>query len=123
MNFHDLYFVIQSVRLWLLNSVQRIILFGFALPDNLIQQVNVLGEGFTAGRCEDAGSQRAVVLVRFGYGDEAFLLKRADVGGEIAVGHIQHVAQFGKGEFWRGGKGGHDGQPPLLVNHTVELEE
>ena len=82
-----------------------------------------MGEGFAARRRERAGSQRAVVLIGFGDGHKAFLLQGADVRGEIAIRHVQQVAQLGEGEFGRGGQRGHDGQPPFLVDHTVELEK
>ena len=101
----------------------KIFLLRFALPDDLVQQVNVLSEGFASHRCESAGGQRTVVLVRFGYGHKTFLLQGADVGGEIAVGHVQQAAQLREGEFGSGSQCRHDRQPPFFMDHSVELGE
>ena len=93
------------------------------MPDDLLQQIDVFGEGLAAGGRQRAGRERTVVLIGLGHGNVAFLLQGADVRGEIAVGHAQRVAQFGERQFRRGGEHGHDGQPPFLVDHTIELEE
>ena len=102
-------------------NVFKKISFGPVLPDDLFQQIDVISEGFAAGRRERAGGERAVVLIRLGHRHVAFLLQGADVRGEVAVGHAERVAQFGERQFRRGGEHGHDCQPALLVNHAVEL--
>ena len=93
------------------------------LADDLFEQVNVASEGFAPGLGKRAGGERAVVLVGLGHGNKTFLLQDADVRGEIAVGHVQRVAQLGKGKLCRGRECGHDGEPPLLVDDAVELKE
>ena len=96
---------------------------GFVLPDDLLQQVDVFSERLAARRRERAGRERPVFLVGFRDRDEAFLPQRADVCGEIAVGHVQHVAQFGERKFGRSRQRRHDRQSALLVNHAIELEK
>ena len=98
-------------------------LFWFVLPDDLLQQGNVFGEGFSARCGERAGRERTVFLKRFGHGNQPFLLQGADVGGEVAVRQAQGVAQFGERQFRRRGEHGHDGEPPLLVDDTIKLEK
>ena len=94
----------------------------FILPDDLLQQVDIGGEGGTAGRGEFAGGERAAVLVGLGHGHVTGLLEGADVGGEVAIGHGEGVAELGEREFGGGREHGHDGQPALLMDHPVELE-
>ena len=97
--------------------------FGFILTDDLLQQADVFRKGFAARSRERAGGERTILLVGFGDGDEALLPQRADVRGEIAVRHVQGVAQFGEGKLRRGCERRHDGQSALLVNHAIELEK
>ena len=93
------------------------------LLDDLLQQIDVAGEGFLAGRRQGAGRERAIVGKRFRYGHITRFLERAHVGGQVAIGHPERISHLGERELGRGGQHGHDGQPPFLVNHTVELEE
>ena len=60
-----------------------------------------------------------------GFGDrhEAGLLLGFDVHAQIAIGHLERIAQIGERKFGRGGQEGHDGQPSLFVNNAVELEK
>ncbi len=94
---------------------------GSVLPDDLLQQIDVFSERLAARRRQRARRERTVVLIRLGHGHIAFLLQRANVRGEISVGHAQRVTQLGERQFRRGREHGHDGQPPFLVDHTVEL--
>jgi len=89
--------------------------------DDLLQQIDVAGEGFLAGRRQGAGRERAIVRKRFRDDHVTGLLERAHVRGQVAIGHCERIAHFGERELRRGGQHGHDGQPPFLVNHTVEL--
>ena len=104
-------------------SVQTQCSLRFGLPDNLLQQVDVIGEGLPAGGSQGAGGEGSIVLEGFGHRQVAGLLKGADMGCEIAVGHTQPIAQLGERHFRRGGEHGHDRQPPLLVDDTIELEK
>ena len=110
------------MRRQLIKFVQ-IKLFGFVLPDDLFQQVNVTAEGFFAARRQGAGGEGAVVRVGFADGHKPLLLQGADVGGEVAIGHAQGVAQFGEGQRGGRGKHGHDGQPAFLMDDPVKLEK
>src|SRR6266850_851990 len=75
------------------------ILLRLVLLDDLLQQVDVIGERLFARGGQGTGSERAVVLKRFGYGDISRLLERADVRGQVAIGHVQGVAHFGEGKI------------------------
>ena len=98
-------------------------LFRFVLSDDLLQQGDVFREGFPSGGGERTGRERAVVLKGFGHGHQAFLLQRADVGGEVAVRQAQGVTQFGERQLRRRGEHGHDGEPPFLVDDTIKLKK
>lgn len=93
------------------------------LLDDLLQQIDVAGESFLAGRRQGAGGQRAIV--RKGFRDDHItrFLERAHVRRQIAIRHRESIAHLGERKLRRGGQHGHDGQPPFFVNHTVELEE
>ena len=91
------------------------------LPDDFFQQVDVISEGFAAGRRKRAGRERAIILIRLGHGNVAFLLQGFDVRGEIAVGHFQRIAQLREGQFWRGGEHGHDGQAAFFMDDPIQL--
>ncbi len=93
------------------------------LPDDLFEQGDVVGERLAAGGGEGAGGERAAFAERFGDGDVACLLQGADMGGDVAVGHLERVPEFGEGELRGRGEEGHDGETSLLVNDAVELKE
>lgn len=93
------------------------------LLDDLFQQIDVIGEGFSTGDGQRAGRERAVVLKGFGYSQVTGLLQSADVCRQVAIGHAERVPQFGEREVGRRSQQRHDRQPPLLVNHTIELQE
>ena len=96
-------------------------LFRFVLLENLFQQADVGGESFASGGGQRTRRERTIVLVGFADGNVAGFLQCADVRGDVPIGHVQRVAQFGERQFGRGGEHGHDRQPPFFVNHTVEL--
>lgn len=98
-------------------------LLTLGLLEDLFQQIDVAGKGFLAGGGQRASGERTIVCVRLADRNVAGLLQGADVRGEIAVRHIQRVAQLGEREFGRGCEHGHDCQPAFLVNHTIELEK
>ena len=97
--------------------------FRFILTDDLLQQVDVFGESFAASGRERTSRERTIFFVGFRDGNESFLLKCANMRREIAIRHVQRVAQFCEREFRRRGKRRHDGQSALLVDHAIELEK
>jgi hypothetical protein len=90
---------------------------------NLLQQRDVVSEGLLAVRCERQRGERAVVLEGLGDDDVAGLLKRPHVRGEVAVGHLEQVAQLGEGHLRSRHERGHDAEPSLFVDDAVELEK
>ncbi len=72
-------------------------LFISGLLDDALQQVDVVGESFLSGRGQGAGGQRTIIAKRFGHRDITRFLQSADVRCEIAIGHVERVAQFRKG--------------------------
>src|SRR6185369_17521372 len=53
------------------------------LLDDLLQQIDVAGEGFLAGRRQGVGRERAIVRKRFRDDHVTGLLERAHVGGQV----------------------------------------
>lgn len=98
-------------------------LFLPALLHDLLQQINVAGEGFAPLPRQRVGRERPAFLEGLGHRDVARLVQGAHVGGEVAVSHAQGRAHFGEGKLGRRGQERHDCEPPLLVNDPVELEK
>jgi len=93
------------------------------LPDDLLQQIDIFSESLASGRRQRTRGERAVVLIRLGHGNIAFLLQGFDVGGQIAIGHPGGVAQFRERKLRRGGEHGHDRQPAFLVDQPIQLQK
>jgi hypothetical protein len=121
-DFHDLtlYYKVSDVRGGIMFKDFSLRL---VLPDDLLEHVNIAGEGFPARRRQGAGGEGAFVGQRFVDGHKPALLKRANVGGEVTIGHPQGLAQFGELQARGGGEHGHDGQAALLMDDPVKLEK
>ena len=92
------------------------------MPANdFLQETDVLIEGFAPLSSEGASGERTTVLERFGDGQEAGLLKRAQMRVQVAVGHRYRRLEVGERKFIRRRKHGENGQTTLLVNRPVEL--
>src|SRR5256885_9143125 len=98
-------FVLQSNRLHRFVCVQRSGLFcRLGLLNDLFEQVDVGGEGSSAARREREGRQWPPALKFLGHRDVAGFLQRAEVRGDVAVGHVQRVAHFSERKLRRGGQ-------------------
>jgi hypothetical protein len=104
-------------------SFKNFISLRLVLLDDFFQQVDVIGEGFVAGRSQRTGRVRPIVLKRFCYRNVTRLLESADVGRQVPVGHTQRIAHLRERQLWRGSQHGHNRQPPFLVDNAIELEE
>src|SRR5207253_1391369 len=95
----------------------------FASPtfDNGFQVVEIALEGLPASGGEPASCLRPAADKLLVNGDVAVVLQLLQVNAQVAVGHVQLVAQLGEGEAVHGGEHGADRQPAALVQHRVQL--
>lgn len=101
--------------------VAEVGLAGLGLLDDLLEQIDVMGEGRSASGGEGAGRQRAAFLEALGDGDVPGLLEGAEMKSEVAVRHLQRVADLGERYLWIGGQHGHNGQASFFVDDAVKL--
>jgi hypothetical protein len=94
----------------------------FGLLHDLLEKVDIRAERLFAMRCQREGREGTAPLKTLRYRDVARLLQRSNMSSEIAVGEIQRITQLRKRELRRGGEQRHNGQPPLLVDDSVELK-
>src|SRR5690606_35003588 len=82
-------------------------------------------ERAATGRRERQVGRRAAALERLLDGDVAGVLELAQVGGEVAGGHVEDLLQPGEGDPVAAGQPGERGdhaQPGLGVDDRVQLE-
>ena len=94
-----------------------------ALPDDLLQQPDVPGEGVAALPGEGAGREGTVVAEGLGDRQKPGLLERPEVGGEIPVGHRDRGFEVGEREFVGRRENRQDRQAALLVDDPVQLQD
>jgi len=101
----------------------KIMSFTLGLLDQLLQQINVIGESLFPRRRQGAGRQWSIVLEGFRYRNISGLLQCANVSGQISIRHAEGLPHFGERQLGRGGQHGHNGEPAFLVDDPVELEK
>lgn len=94
-----------------------------SLPDDLLQEINVVCKCLSSSRGQRTSGQGPLPLKGFCHRHEPGLLQSFDVHTQIAIGHIERVAQICERKFGRSGQKRHDRQAPLLVNDAIDLEE
>ena len=72
----------------------KMILLTLGLLDDLLQQIDVIGEGLFAGSCQRAGRQRTIVLEGFRHRNISRFLEGPDMRGQVAIGHSERIAHF-----------------------------
>ena len=93
------------------------------LGNDVLQQVEVGGEGLPARGGQGVGGDGAAGLHALGEGHVARLMEGTEMRGHVAIRHLERVADLGEGKLRRRGEHGHNGQPPLLVDDAVEIEK
>jgi len=91
------------------------------LVHDATEQCDVGGKGLATGIREGEGRQGSAAPIGFRDCQVTGLLQRPGVGGDVAVGHTQHVSEFREGNLRGGGQHGHDGEATLFVDHAIEL--
>lgn len=116
------YFVLQSETAQAFSRSKEFLFF-LRLLDDLLEEVEIGGKRLPAGAGERISGHPPARFHAFGESHVARFMERAEVGGDVAIGHFQGVTDVAKRHFRGGRQQGHDGKPPLLVNNTIEFEK
>jgi hypothetical protein len=91
------------------------------LLNDFLELIEILRERLAPRFGEAACCLRAAADELFVDVDEAFFFELLQMDAQVAIGHSQVIAEFGKHCRINRGQHGHDGKPTPLVQHRVEI--
>src|SRR5262245_16948112 len=94
---------------------------GAILMDDRFQMIEIASKGGAASGRQPTRRLRTATDELLVDGDDPRTLQLLQVHAQVAVRHLQRIAQLGKRQRWHGSQHRDDRQPSLLVQHRIEF--